>query len=152
MFDAIKQFFDTHLGSEATEDPQHRLRLATAALLLEMTRVDDEVKIEEREAVMRGVAKAFDLSEDETAELVALAEEEVQNATCYHEFTRLINEGFSREQKILVVELLWEVAFADAELQKYEEHLVRKLSDLLYVPHGEFIQAKHRVMARLSHS
>lgn len=149
MFDAIKKFFDTHLGGEAADDPQHRLRLATAALLLEMTRVDDEVKAEEREAVMRGLAKAFELSAEETAELVALAEEEVHNATCYHEFTRLINAGFSRAQKIQVVELLWEVAFADAELEKYEEHLVRKLSELLYVPHGEFIQAKHRVMERM---
>jgi uncharacterized tellurite resistance protein B-like protein len=150
MFNAIKQFFDTHVGNQALEDPQHRLRLATAALLLEMTRVDNEVKAEEREAVERGIAKAFDLSAAETSKLVTLAEEEAQNATCYHEFTRLINEGFSREQKVMLVEQLWEVAFADAELEKYEEHLVRKLSDLLYVPHSEFIRAKHRVMERLN--
>ena len=107
MFEAIKNFFDTRLGNQAEDDPQHRLRLATAALLVEMMRMDEEVKTEERDAVMRGLVKAFDLAQEESAELLALAEEQAKNATCYHEFTRLINEGFSREQKVLVVELLW---------------------------------------------
>ena len=62
---------------------------------------------------------------------------------------RLINRHFSQEEKNHIVELLWEVAYADGELDKYEEHLVRKLADLIYVPHRSFIRAKHRAKARL---
>jgi uncharacterized tellurite resistance protein B-like protein len=150
MIDRIKQFFDTFLKpeSQGEDDARQRLQLAATALLMEMTRVDDEVKAVERQAVARAVRKAFGLAEADTAALMTLAESEAHNATCYHEFTRLINSGYDLPQKIELVELLWEVAYADSELEMYEEHLVRKLADLLYVPHADFIQAKLRVLAR----
>lgn len=150
MLNRIKQFFDTFLNPEAQAETnaQHSLQLAAAALLLEMERVDDEVKEVERLAVARAIRKAFELSEAETAELIQLAESEMHNATSYFEFTRLINDNYTLSQKIQLVELLWEVAYADDELEKYEEHLVRKLADLLYVPHPEFIRAKLRVIER----
>ena len=150
MIDRIKHFFDARLKPTAAGagDRQHRLQLAAAALLMEMTRADDTVKGVEREAVARAVRKAFGLDEAETAEIIRLAEGEAQDATSYHQFTRLINDGYTKAQKLELVEMLWEVAFADGELAAYEEHLVRKLADLLYVPHSGFIQAKLRVMAR----
>ena len=151
MIDQFKQFFDKYLGSseKETASPEHRLHLATAALLFEMMRVDDHVKPEELDALAVGVRNTFGLSEQETTELIRLAEEEAQDAACYHAFTSLINKGFSKEQKIRVVEMLWEIAYADDELEMYEEHLVRKLSDLLYVKHSDFIRAKHQVKKRL---
>lgn len=126
-----------------------RLHLATAALLIEMTRADEEVKPEEQAAVMRAIRKAFGLPEQETVELVRLAEQEANDATCYRQFTALINQHFSKSQKVQVVEMLWEVAYADAEMEQYEEHLLRRLADLLYVPHSDFIRAKLRVQERL---
>lgn len=152
MIDQFKQFFEKYLSISPAEDEkstQHHLQLATAALLMEMTRADGDIKPDEQAAVSRALQKTFELSEEETGEVIRLAEQEAHDATCYHEFTRLINEHFSREQKIQVVELLWEVAYADREMEMYEEHLVRKLSELLYVRHPEFIQAKLRVQARL---
>jgi len=152
MIDQFKRFFENHLSSganSARQSVEHRLRLATAALLLEMTRADGAVRQAEQAAVSRALGKAFSLASEETAELIALAEQEAHDATCYHAFTRLINDNYSREQKIQVIELLWEVAYADAEMEMYEEHLVRKLADLLYVRHSEFIQAKLRVQQRL---
>jgi uncharacterized tellurite resistance protein B-like protein len=80
---------------------------------------------------------------------VSLAEEAAHHATSDYEFTSLINKGFTPEQKVKVVEHLWEVAFADRELHKYEEHLVRRIADLLYVSHTDFIAAKHRVQLAL---
>jgi len=71
-------------------------------------------------------------------------------ATGYFEFTSLINKGFSYEQKVKVVEHLWEVAFSDASLDKYEEHMVRKIAGLIYVSHKDFIDAKLRVKKKLS--
>lgn len=151
MIGHFKQFFEKHLSPPAGDEPvtQDRLHLATAALLVEMTRADGEVHKEEQDAVARALQKAFDLDEATSAELILLAESEIADATCYHQFTSLINKHFSKQQKAQVVEMLWEVAFADAEMEKYEEHLLRRLSDLLYVPHQQFIQAKLRVQERL---
>ncbi len=128
------------------------MRLACAALLIEVSRADYEVTAEEVAAVSRAVRKTFGLSVAETVALIQLAEEEADSATSYHEFTSLINDSYSKEQKIQLLERLWEVVFADAEMEKYEEHLVRKLADLLYVPHSQFIAAKLRTQARLQGS
>jgi uncharacterized tellurite resistance protein B-like protein len=151
MIDHFKQFFDKYLSSDDkdTVSSEHRLHLSTAALLIEMTRVDDHVKSEELEVLAAGIRRTFGLSEAETTKLINLAEEEAQDAACYHAFTSLINKGFSKEQKIQIVEMLWEIAYADNELEMYEEHLVRKISDLLYVKHSDFIRTKHQVLERL---
>jgi uncharacterized tellurite resistance protein B-like protein len=151
MIDQFKNFFDKFLGADngTSDSGEYRLHLATAALLIEMTRVDEHIKPEEQAVLAAGIRNTFGLSEHETDELISLAEQEAHDATCYHAFTSLINKGFSREQKIRVVEMLWEIAYADQELDMYEEHLVRKLSELLYVRHNDFIAAKLRVRARL---
>ena len=151
MIDHFKQFFDKYLSSDDKQaaNPEHQLHMATAALLIEMMRVDDQCKPEEMLTLASGIQLTFGLSELETTELIQLAEEEAQDATCYHAFTTLINKGFSKEQKIQVIEMLWEIAYADNELEMYEEHLVRKISDLLYVKHSDFIRTKHRVLGRL---
>jgi uncharacterized tellurite resistance protein B-like protein len=151
MIEKFKQFFEKHLSPPAGDEAvgQDRLHLATAALLVEMSRADGTVQEEEQAAISRAMGKVFDIGEDKTAELIQLAELEIADATCYHQFTSLINKNFSKQQKAQVVEMLWEVAYADAEMEKYEEHLLRRLSDLLYVPHSEFIKAKLRVQARL---
>jgi len=115
-----------------------------------MTGVDDEVKAQEREAVVRAVQSKFRLSDAETADLLHMAEEAAAAAVSDYEFTSLINRGFSPEQKVKVVEQLWRVAFADRELNMHEEHLVRRIAELLYVPHADFIAAKHRVQQEVS--
>lgn len=152
MLDAIRQFFENHIATDTDRtrgDDEYSLRLATAALLMEMTRVDATVSGEEHRAVAAAVRSRFDLSPEETDELLRLADEQSQEAVDYHQFTSLINKGFSLAQKIKVVEHLWRVAYADEVLDKYEEQLVRKVAELLYVPHTEFIAAKHRVLAEL---
>ena len=152
MLKTIQQFFESHIGTPAADTrEQHRehgYQLATAALLIEMTRADYEVQSQERDAVTDAVRRAFDLSAQETEELVQLAESEADRATSLYEFTRLINTHFSPQEKIHLVELMWQVAFSDGDLDKYEEHLVRKVADLIYVSHRDFIRAKHRAQKR----
>ncbi len=147
MINAIRQFFETHILEETQEEAttEHGLRLATAALLIEMSRADFDAKAEDKAAVITVVGRVFELTEQETHELVFLAEEEARQATSLYQFTSLINRAFSPDQKAHVVELLWEVAYADGQLHKYEEHLVRKIADLIHVPHRTFIRAKHKV-------
>jgi len=154
MFASLKRFFDANLTA-ATEahnpvDQERAYQLATAALLIEMTRADHDVKSVERNAVTQAVQRAFELDESQTEELLALAEQEADTATSLYEFTRLINRHFNAKQKEHIVELLWHVALADGEIDKYEDHLVRKVADLIYVPHLSFIRAKHNAMKRMA--
>ncbi|MCF7989478.1 MAG: TerB family tellurite resistance protein [Thiohalocapsa sp.] len=147
MLKQINSFFREHLALGATETPaeaKHRLQLAVGALLLEMTRVDGEVRPEQCARVEAAIREHFDLAGEETAALIRLAEAERDDATDYFQFTQLINEEYSAKQKEDIVELLWAVALADRELHRYEEHLVRKLAQLLHVPHSAFIAARYR--------
>ena len=148
MLQRIKSFFEQHLAAEPISedrDSEHVLRLAIAALLLEMTHMDGEVWPQQREAVEAAVLEHFELAPEESAELLELAEAERADSADYFQFTSLINEAYSPAQKTRLVELLWRIAYANETLHKYEEHLVRKIADLLHVPHSAFIAAKYRV-------
>ena len=147
MLKTIKQFFENNIGriEEQAQDSQHRLQVATTALLLEIARADFKIEAQELEQIAAGLQAKFALSEQAVQELMTIARQEAEQAVSYYEFTSLINKGFSFEQKLQVIELMWQIAYADNYLQKYEEALVRKISDLLYIPHSDFIAAKHRV-------
>ncbi|NLO79373.1 MAG: TerB family tellurite resistance protein [Xanthomonadaceae bacterium] len=150
MLDAIKRFFTDRLAAEAAaEDAEHRLRLATAALLLEVARADQEMHQLELSAVEQAIQRCFRLPPDELARLLALAREHVRESTSDFPLTRLINDHYDQADKQRLVEMMWEVAYADGELDKYEEHLIRRIADLLYVPHNAFIAAKLRVAERV---
>jgi len=145
MLTAIRDFFDRHIGVEAPErDDPHAIQLATAALLVEVARIDSESTDAERDAVVQAVREKFGLDSDEADQLIALAEAEVRQASGYFQFTSLVNRHFSAEQKLQVVELMWRIAYADAALSAHENHLMRRIGDLLYIPHGDYIAAKMR--------
>lgn len=148
MLKAIQKFYEKKIrpveGVTSREATGHSLMLATAALLIEAARADHEVRPEELGMVASAVQKTFDISDEETAEIIGLADEEVRESASFYQFTRLINKGFSYEQKKDVVERLWRVVFADAELEKHEEHLVRRVADLLHVEHRDFIDARRK--------
>jgi len=147
MLNSIKSFFETHFQlNESPENTDHQLKLASAALLIEMMQQDGEVHDQERQTVRKVLAQKFQLTETELHELYELAKQEAHQATDYHQFTRLIAEHYSLPEKIKLVELLWQVAYADGHLDKYEEHMVRRIADLIYVSHADFMQAKHRVV------
>ncbi len=146
MLDAIEDFFDAHV-KPTSESPKtgvsdRRLQLATAVLLIEMTRADLKTKPEEREAVPEAVQRALGLTTEETSEIVRLAEKQVERSVPMYHFARLIDQSFSMSQKKLLVEQMWRVAFSDAEILAHEEYLVRKLSALIHVPLADFLDAK----------
>lgn len=144
MLKAIRDFFDSNLSvSDNRAGKRHTLELATATLLAEVMRLEG-VSEAERSAVLAGVRERFALTAPEAAELVRLAEEEARTAHDYYQFTSLIRERYSREDREAIVELLWRVAYADATLTAHEMHVVRKIADLLYVPHSAYIAAKMR--------
>lgn len=145
----IQDFFRSHIdtGEDGSHD-QHSLQLATAALLYEMLRADYDEHPEELAALEQALKKTFSLDRDETRQLAELAKREVAESVSLYQFTGLINQRFSPREKIRVVEMLWQVAFADGRLDRYEEALVRKIADLIHVPHRDFIRAKHRVQEK----
>lgn len=146
MIRSLKRFFEDRLSHEkgvtSHKATEHTVRLATAALLIEVTRADSDVKDAEREMVAAALQKTFDTSPKETAELIEMAKQEVAESVDFYQFTGLLNKGFSYDEKKHVVELLWRVVFADAEMEKHEEHLVRRVAGLLHVEHKDFITAK----------
>ncbi len=149
MISAIKQFFEKSLMPQdgRGNDPEHALQLATAALMIEMMRMDDEISQPERQKASRIMQAKFSLSETETNDLMKLAEQETDKSADYHQFTSLINLHFSMAEKEKIVEYLWEIAYADNSLDKHEEYLVRKVADLIGVSHRAFIAAKHQAKA-----
>jgi uncharacterized tellurite resistance protein B-like protein len=146
MLAKLREFFDQRVGEADGADAEHRLHLATAMLLLEVSRADFGVDARELEVVASGLQRQFALDEEEVTELLALAQAEHEASLSLHEFLRLVNERFDAETRVRLVEDLWRVAYADDVLDKYEEYHIRKIADLLYVPHVAFIRAKHRVL------
>jgi len=143
---SLHQFFEERisplLGARGQADVEQRLRLATAALFIEMMRADFEVTEEERHQLEDLVRETLGLDESETRELLAAAEREVESSVELFQFTRLIDEAFAPEQKVKVVERLWRIAYADENVDRLEEHLVRKIANLLHVSHRDYIAAK----------
>jgi len=145
MLSSIRDFFERNIAARPTAvTEKHSIQLATAALLAEVVRSDTDVQPAERDVVLRAVREKFGLSETEAQTLIQLAEEEVKTATDYYQFTSLVNRHFSQPQKLRVVELMWEVAYADAELSAHENHMLRRIAELLHVTHADYIAAKMR--------
>lgn len=143
MLKSILDFFDQRIGG-AQAAGALSIQRATAALLAEMVRIDRDVTPEEQAIAERAIREKFGLSQAEAAELLRLADEEVRNATDYYQFTSLINRDFTQEQKERVIELLWQVAYADDQLSAHELHLMRKVAGLLHIPDSVYIAAKMR--------
>jgi uncharacterized tellurite resistance protein B-like protein len=148
MFESLKKLFEERVAPAATQaSPETResgLRLAAAALLYEVVRADAVVKDEEKTVMRAAVQSTFGLSREEGEELVRLAEEASLHSASVYEFTQVVDRELPPEDKKRLVELLWLVAFADAEKDAYEEQMVRKIAGLLHVPHPDFIDAKIR--------
>lgn len=152
MIVSIKRFFENQLKINSAESPaikNHRLQLASAALMIELLKTDRHIDERETSAVKEILLKTFALSPVELDDIIELAGREASQAVSLYEFTSLINEGYSYEDKILLIENLWRVAFADNHLDKYEEQLIRKTADLVYLSHSDFIKTKIKVRDQL---
>jgi uncharacterized tellurite resistance protein B-like protein len=151
MIVKIRRFFEQYIivTENISEDElEHQLQLACAALMIEVLFADYSVDQSEIDTLRKALQDNFDLKVDEAENLIQLAEEERTQATDYYQFTSLINEFYTQQQKRELVTRLWQMAYADHTVHKLEEHLVRRLADLLHVPHSAFIQSKHKASAK----
>jgi len=147
VINRLKLFFEQHLLIVKLDDEEaieHRLQLASAVLLLEVAQADRDYSAEEKARIQQSIASKFSLTDEDIGLLMSLAEEKRHQATDYHQFTSLLNKEFSIEQKIRLIEMMWQVAYADGELDPYEDHFIRKISELLYLRHAELLSARER--------
>ena len=125
-------------------DLQHALRVATAVLLIEVARADFIVQAEEQARLRQLLERQFDLSAAELDALMEEAEADADRLVSIQHITRLMNEHYDHAMKLRVVEMMWQLVFADGNKDHYEEHLIRQVAELLYLSHAEFIQARHK--------
>ncbi|WP_418318261.1 TerB family tellurite resistance protein [Piscinibacter sakaiensis] len=146
MLKSLKDLFDRMIApaSESPAEVEHGLQLATAVLLVEVMRSDPEVTDAERHSVVDTLRERFALTADEGSVLLELAERTSREATDLFSFTSRINESFTIEQKVEMIEAMWRVAYADGHLDAHENHVMRRFADLLHVPHGAYANAKMR--------
>jgi uncharacterized tellurite resistance protein B-like protein len=140
MIRKLKELFAP--AAVAAADPVARERLAVAALLVEIARADHDHTDAERALGAHLLARHFGCSDAEAAALLAEAEARVEDSVSLHEFTSTLHKGLDHPAKQHVVTLLWELALGDRGLDKYEDYLVGKIAELLYVPRGDVIRLK----------
>jgi uncharacterized tellurite resistance protein B-like protein len=148
MLKALSEFFDRALRSETPQtsvERDHAIRVATALLLVEVARADYQDDVIEDRAMQTLIKEHFLLDDTEAELLLDEARQQADRAVSLQSFTRELHEHLSFDEKSKVVEMLWKVALADDKLDKYEDYVVRKVADLLYVPHSDLIRIRNRV-------
>ncbi len=141
MFKQIKQLFST-FNEQPNQMQEHDLKTAVAALLIEVMRADTEQQDDELKTLTFTLKKYFQLTDEEVDELMQSAGKSLDDAIDYFQFSKQINNQCSAEQRIEIIELLWRLAYADGELDPQEEYVIRRVANLLYVTHEDFIAAK----------
>lgn len=152
MLDAVKQFFSDHIESSRAQDSdesQQSINIAAAALLIEVGRADFDFSETEQARIVTLLRENLHINEAAITALIDLAKRESTDATSLHGFTRLIHENYSIDQKRNLMQQLWCVALADGRIDRYEDYILRKIADLIYLSHKEFIQAKLRAQGEL---
>lgn len=143
MIKALKALFEVP-AQETPEQRQHRMQLAAAALLIETARADFKQGAEEEAALATLLSNSLRLDANEVQELISQAAAQVDESTSLYEFTRVINDHYTPQQKQQLIYAMWTVAYADGDIDKYEEHLIRQVAELTYVAHEDYIRAKLR--------
>ena len=149
MRDLIKKFFNKK--PEDSSVPQNNnfpssIPVATAAILLEMANIDNEFSDIEEKHIIEIVKRDFQLSVEDAEEIIEISSKELDESIDLWKFASMINENYSTEEKIKVMETVWRVIYADGKLDMHEDYLVHKLSKLLKLTHKQLIDAKMKVL------
>lgn len=136
------------MAPSGIEDEETSLELSVAVLLVEMARADHHLAEEEEVKIRELLHEKFELKGDAAERLLHEARVVAEDSVSMHDFTRAIHEGMDYDEKQRVIEMLWRVALADRNLDKYEDYLIGKLGELLYVSRGDVIRLRHKVADR----
>ena len=150
MLDAIKSFFGSSMAPDPQQEavPEHDIRLAACALLLELAHADEDFTDDEAQHLEGAIRRQYGLDQDQATELIALAEEERVDAVDLWQFTKLIKQNYSLGQKMVLVEVMWGLVYSDGELSNREEYLMRKVCRLLDIAPGYLADVRKRLHAQ----
>ena len=144
MKEILLKFLTIERIETAPLDLEHALRVATAVLLVEVIRADFSVQTSEKERLRQLLKQQFQLTPAELEALLDQAEADADRLISIQHVTRLLNQHYDHAMKLRVIEMMWQMVYADGEKDHYEEYLIRQVADLLYISHSEFIQARHK--------
>ncbi|MBL7180187.1 MAG: TerB family tellurite resistance protein [Pseudomonadota bacterium] len=148
MLDILKRFFSktrADISGTADRNTAHDLHVAVCALFLEMARIDQTFTEAETETILAILKEKYGLSREHADVLMEAAEKELDESVDLWQFARLINENYSTDEKIELVETLWQIVYVDGKMDQYEHYLMNKLKNLLRISHGQLIDAKLKV-------
>lgn len=143
MIAQLRRFFQSHAHAISPEEKAHQLKLAAASMLLEVVFADDTLSAEEAALLPKMLTDTLSMSQAEAQELIDEAKTVQGDATSLFEFTNAINEEFSLEQKQQLLLAMWQLAYADGQLSQYEDQIIRRTADLLYLKHSELIHLRN---------
>ena len=145
MLNKLTDFLSAHIAPASAETrPEHTLQMATAVLLIEVMQSDADSTDQELATILSILKERFHLSDAEVAQLSELGHRTAQAANDLHQFTTLINRELELSEKVRIIEYMWQVAYADSQISAHENHLMRRMADLLHLSHGDYIAAKTR--------
>jgi len=149
MLNIVNRFFSkTAAGGsyDANQKTNHDVRVATCALFLEMARIDEEFTKSEMDMILSIMKEKYGLSQEHADALVAEADKELEQSVDLWKFARLINENYSIDEKIEIIETLWQMVYVDGKMDQYEHYLMNKLKNLLRLSHDQLIAAKLKIL------
>jgi uncharacterized tellurite resistance protein B-like protein len=149
MLDVIKRFFNqatTDVSQDTNQNAEHDIRVATCALFVEIARIDEKFTEAEMATILTILKEKYGLSRDHADALMAEAEKELEESVDLWQFARRINENYSNEEKVEIIETLWRIVYVDGKMDRYEHYLMNKLQTLLRLSHDQLIAAKLKVL------
>ena len=142
MLKSIQNIF-RHRNQEASDSSEiYQRELAYDSLLVEVIKSDDKFDDREREKLFDVLSKKLKIRDDELKNFAELAKQKSDESTSLYEFTHEINDKYEYDEKVKLIEDLWRIAYSDGQLDKYEDYVIRKIADLIYVTHSDFIKSK----------
>lgn len=149
VIDIVKRFFGKTAsdgGRQVAQATEHDVRVAACALFLEMARIDDSFTEDETREILSILEGRYGLSAVNAGELMAAADKELNDSVDLWQFARLINENYTTDEKLEIVEMLWRIVYVDGRLDKHENYLMHKLEQLLRLSHKQLIDMKLKVL------
>ena len=150
MINTIRKFFKSNENSKSDLLESNKDELAYASLLIEVIKSDDYFDQREHDELLDILGTKLSIEEKALGELSELAQKKSDESTSLYEFTREINDKYQYEEKVQLIEDLWRIAYSDGRIDKYEDYVIRKVSNLIYVTHSDFIKSKLKVKTSIS--
>ena len=150
MLKSIQNIFKRKENESAVDSKKSEQELAYASLLIEVINSDNKFDDRERDKLLEILSSKLDIHKEELDNFTELAQKKTEDSTSLYEFTREINDQYEYEEKVSLITDLWGIAYSDGKLDKYEDYVIRKIADLIYVSHADFIKSKLKVKNAIS--